>query len=585
MIIETAPIDSPEPVIIEETTPKEDAASDLEQRPDIMEIESAVDAMNFLIEEAAKYEEMCKTAVKNHSVLVEKVLENAIGNDDDPDDGTWTDVFEAANKKAETIEMAKVQIKEAKSGIKRALEAVESAKASNDIKLATSPSVSQSDEQINKAFLKIESVAQAIEAAVKDSKLVEEYRNLVEEGRQQFRTEIAALFPDTSPEGLAVKRGPLSEDELDVFVTHAYRKVCRLEQELAKQKTLAQQRLETSVTDEQLRKQVVTEEVVQAELEAQRRVLDVEHQRKMAAIREEMENEVRSQLRRQAAAHADHIKDVVEVEKSELKRKHDHELEENISMERSAHQKELSSLAGRVDGIKAVVGQRADLEAKVRQAQELWLASKAINLALSSDTTNGVLPPIQHEVDVLKNITDKVKSIPGGKEEKSREMSEFVDSIIESIPKEALERGVYSDKALRDRYFHVESVAKRTALIKNENASLFMYLLSYLQSLVMFAPNTEKLPASDISIDIDDLSNYDAIGLARGCVERGDVAQAIRYLNLLKGESANVSKDWIKEARLFLETRQACDALLAHAAAFGLEIFQQSSQKEKNCCH
>ena len=46
------------------------------------------------------------------------------------------------------------------------------------------------------------------------------------------------------------------------------------------------------MTDEQLRKQVVTEEVVQAELEAQRRLLDVEHQRKMAAIREEMENEV-----------------------------------------------------------------------------------------------------------------------------------------------------------------------------------------------------------------------------------------------------------------------------------------------------
>ena len=51
-------------------------------------------------------------------------------------------------------------------------------------------------------------------------------------------------------------------------------------------------RLETSITDEQLRKQVVTEEVVQAELEAQRRLLEVEHQRKMAAIREEMENEV-----------------------------------------------------------------------------------------------------------------------------------------------------------------------------------------------------------------------------------------------------------------------------------------------------
>ena len=101
--------------------------------------------------------------------------------------------------------------------MKRALEAVESAKASNDLKLATSPIVSQSDEQINKAFLKIQSVAQAIEAAMKDSKLVEEYRNLVEEGRQQFRTEIAALFPDTSPEGLAVKRGNLNFSKVKLY--------------------------------------------------------------------------------------------------------------------------------------------------------------------------------------------------------------------------------------------------------------------------------------------------------------------------------------------------------------------------------
>jgi len=353
-----------------------------------------------------------------------------------------------------------------------------------------------------------------------------------------------------------------------------------------KQKTLAQQRLETSVTDEQLRKQVVTEEVVQAELEAQRRLLDVEHQRKMAGIREEMENEVRSQLRRQAAAHADHVKDVIEVEKSELQRKHDHELEENISRERSAHHKELSSLAGRVDGINVVIGQRAELESKIRKAQELWLASKALNLALSTDTSpDGILPPIQREVDVLRNVASKVKSVPG-EQKNSIEMVDFVKSVLDSIPKEALSRGVYSDKALRDRYFRVENIAKRTALIKNENPSLFMYFLSYLQSLVMLHPTTEKLPSSDISIDIDDMSNNDAITLARACVERGDIAQAIRYLNLLKGESAKVSKDWIKEARLFLETQQACDALLAHAAAFGLEIFpHKESPKEKKCCH
>ena len=93
-----------------ETIINDEESSNTEKRSDIIEIESAVSSMNFLIDEAEKYEQICKNAVKNHSVLVEKVLENAIGNDSDTDDGTWTDVFEAANKKAETIEMAQVKL-------------------------------------------------------------------------------------------------------------------------------------------------------------------------------------------------------------------------------------------------------------------------------------------------------------------------------------------------------------------------------------------------------------------------------------------------------------------------------------------
>ena len=48
--------------------------------------------------------------------------------------------------------------------------------------------------------------------------------------------------PASVIKSLKLSLGPLSQDELDVFVTHAYRKVCRLQQELAKQKALAQQR-------------------------------------------------------------------------------------------------------------------------------------------------------------------------------------------------------------------------------------------------------------------------------------------------------------------------------------------------------
>ena len=50
------------------------------------------------------------------------------------------------------------------------------------------------------------------------------------------------------------------------------------------------------------------------ELEHQKRELEVDHQRRLAAIKEEAEAELRTQLRRQAAAHSDHLADVLTVQ-------------------------------------------------------------------------------------------------------------------------------------------------------------------------------------------------------------------------------------------------------------------------------
>ena len=87
------------------------------------------------------------------------------------------------------------------------MEVVEKAKASDDPDTANDPYVVKSDGLVNEALLKVQSVVQNLESATKDSQIVEEYRDLVEEGRQQFRREIAALLPDTSPDGLSVRKG------------------------------------------------------------------------------------------------------------------------------------------------------------------------------------------------------------------------------------------------------------------------------------------------------------------------------------------------------------------------------------------
>ena len=87
-----------------------------------------------------------------------------------------------------------------------------------------------------------------IQSAKKESYLVEQYRDLVEDGRQQFRKEAAALLPGLRQQHSDGSHDePLSQEEMDVFITHAYKKVASLQQQLGKLKLLHQQLDQTQV--------------------------------------------------------------------------------------------------------------------------------------------------------------------------------------------------------------------------------------------------------------------------------------------------------------------------------------------------
>lgn len=53
-------------------------------------------------------------------------------------------------------------------------------------------------------------------------------------------------------------------------------------------------------------------------------------------------------------------------------------------------------------------------------------------------------------------------------------------------------------------------------------------------------------------------------------LDRGDFKMTLRYMNLLKGASKSIARDWMNETRILLETQQAVDTLLAYAGAIGL---------------
>lgn len=52
-------------------------------------------------------------------------------------------------------------------------------------------------------------------------------------------------------------------------------------------------------------------------------------------------------------------------------------------------------------------------------------------------------------------------------------------------------------------------------------------------------------------------------------MDRGNLVQTLKYMNLLQGAPRKVASEWVNEARLLLETQQAVNVLLSHASGNG----------------
>lgn len=284
--------------------------------------------------------------------------------------------------------------------------------------------------------------------------------------------------------------------------------------------------------------------------------------RKVSLVREELEQEMRVQLKRQSEAHADHIQDSMNVQKQELTRQHSRDLDEATEKAAIKHREELGGIIGHLQGLQIALESRSNMELASLEAQELWLACTALQSAVA-ETDGKEIRNLNKEITAIKKVLQNHGKDP------------FVKSILDSIPDLAFRRGVYTEGSIRERFLKVEEVAKQTAMIGPEGGSLLRYFLSYLQSKVIMDTATTEIPSKHAPTDIDKLNTFDLVWLARGSLDRGDLDQAVRYMSLLQGEPKNVSGDWLKEARLLLETKQASKALTAHAAAVGVEALPQ----------
>jgi len=262
-------------------------------------------------------------------------------------------------------------------------------------------------------------------------------------------------------------------------------------------------------------------------------------------------------MKRQISAHADHISDVLEVQAKELNRIHERALDESLSNEQASHKQELAKTKGWLDALEQSMVERNSMSQAVFESQKFWLACVSLQKTVEAGADKATVEAsVGAVVDAVQNSTTFREDV-------------LVQTLLNSIPK----ADVPASSEIKTRFNKVEAMARRTALVGEEGGSLMLYVLSYLQSLLIIPPTmTTAMPhKSDDVIDVASLNTFDIAWLARKAIEVDDLEQAVKYLNLLTGEPRRQASDWLVIARLYLELQQSCEALASYAHAIGAE--------------
>merc|ERR1719150_851487 len=280
---ESVPETAPDASVPVESTPSFAISPDIDNSSLETVLEELTKEMKSTVDNAVSGYEVSSDAVLNHINIMQKVLESNLTV---KDDAAWNEMFEAAVAKSDATKAAEIKEREAIASIDNVIESIAAGRKNRTT--STNPALLVAEEEANRAIYQLDQAKVKGTAIQGEAKVMEEYRELVEAGKQQFQKEMASIMPDVK---LGEQSGKLTEDELNMFITHAYRKVLFLQQELAKQQTLEQERFKKALEKQRMETQMVATEKIESELERQKRDLELEHERRMAVIRDEAEEE------------------------------------------------------------------------------------------------------------------------------------------------------------------------------------------------------------------------------------------------------------------------------------------------------
>ncbi|XP_035599919.1 MICOS complex subunit MIC60 isoform X3 [Oncorhynchus keta] len=472
----------------------------------------------------------------------------------------WRVLEDALSERSRSVDEAGAAVLKAKAELDKLRGVIDGAK---HLKIAAArPSILAAEENLHSMVVDLDSVVTRVQTAQSEAKIVSQYSELVNEAKAQFQKELNSITPEIQANWKGLT-GKLTQDDLNSLIAHAHRRIDQLNRELAEQRVREQIHIDSALEQQKLEDKKALEVAISTALEHNREQMRLEQEKKVEETREVMEAEMRTQLRRQAAAHTDHLRDVLKVQEQELRSEAEEILNSSLMEKETEYRRltqdqldsftlDMSAAYARLKGMEEAIDSHVIAEEEARKAHQLWLSVEALNYTLKTAALNDPTEPLEGAVQAIKESCAE---------------DEFAQALATALPSESLSRGVYSEASLRARFYAIRQLARRVALIDETRNSLYQYFLSYLQAMLLFEKAQEAPPAK---LSAEDLDTFKLLSYAAYSLEHGDLELAAKLVNQLKGESRRVAQDWLKEARLTLETKQVVSLLSAYANAVGL---------------